>query len=130
VTPTRNFFSGTSSFAGAPVDFDAACEWFRKAAAQDHAEALRVGQDDHRMIVGLRDLRLLGSGEQVGLTAAAASSSSFGHRKPPWSRVSHTQIDLSIPILQVIDMIRFFLPPLATRGRFGRGRLSQGLPSP
>jgi four helix bundle protein len=45
------------------------------------------------MIVGQRDLRLLGAGEQVGLTAAAASSSSFGHRGPPWSRLHQPHSD-------------------------------------
>jgi TPR repeat protein len=34
------FLLGYLVYAGAPVDFAAACEWFRKAAGQDHAEAL------------------------------------------------------------------------------------------
>src|SRR4051794_811109 len=34
------FLLGYLVYAGAPVEFGTACDWFRKAAAQDHAEAL------------------------------------------------------------------------------------------
>jgi TPR repeat protein len=34
------FILGYLVFAGAPVNFETACDWFRKAAAQDHPEAL------------------------------------------------------------------------------------------
>jgi len=58
----------------------------------------RVGQDHHRVVVGQRDLRLLGAGEQVGLTAAAASSWSFGHHGPPWSHLHEPYFDRPVDL--------------------------------